>query len=149
MTQRSPARVVSMLALLALAWMGHSASAQPRSVRTALAVPWSSEDYPSNPVVDGAIRQVLHSHDEAPVDYFSEYLESDRFPDEQATLAFRDYLQRKYQGRRIDVVLAITDPALQFVLKYRDQLFPGVPIVASVSSTPGEHLAADGVTVPE
>jgi len=109
-------------------------------------VHYSSEDYPSNPVVDAAIRQVLHAHDEAPVDYFAEYLESDRFPGEEPTLAFRDYLQRKYQGRRIDVVLAITDPALQFVLQYRDQLFPGVPIVASAGSTLGPHLATAGVT---
>ena len=91
---------------------------------------------------------MLLSHDEAPVDYFSEYLESDRFPDESATLAFRDYLQRKYQGRRIDVVLAITDPALQFVLDYRDELFPGRTVVASASSTLSVHLAAAGVTGP-
>ena len=138
--------VVPAVALLVVVWLCPVASAQPRSVRTALAVHYSSEDYPSNPVVDAAIRQVLHAHDEAPVDYFAEYLESDRFPDEEATLAFRDYLQRKYQGRRIDVVLAITDPALQFVLQYRDQLFPGVPIVASAGSTLGPHLATAGVT---
>ena len=138
--------VMPAVALLALVWVSPAASAQPQSVRTALAVHYSSEDYPSNPVVDAAIRQVLHARDEAPVDYFAEYLESDRFPDEQSTLAFRDYLQRKYQGRRIDVVLAITDPALQFVLQYRDQLFPGVPIVATSGSTLGAHLAAAGVT---
>jgi signal transduction histidine kinase len=137
---------VPAVVLLALVWICPAASAQPRPVRTALAVHFSSEDYPSNPVMDSAIRQVLLSRDDAPVDYFSEYLESDRFPEEQATLAFRDYLQRKYQRRRIDVVLAITDPALQFVLRYRDQLFPGVPIVASAGSTLGADLAADGVT---
>ena len=146
MTQPSLARALPVLMLLALALMGPAASAPPRSVRTALAIHWSSEDYPSNPVVDGAIRQALHSRDDVPVDYFSEYLESDRFPDEQATLAFRNYLQGKYQGRRIDVVIAITDPALQFVQQFRDQLFPGVPIVASASSTLGEHLSTAGVT---
>ena len=117
-------RAVAIVALLAAAWICPVASAQSRSVRTALAVHWSSEDYPSNPVLDGAIRKVLLSRDDAPVDFFSEYLESDRFPEEEATLAFRDYLQSKYRGHRIDVVLTVTDPALQFVLKYRDQLFP-------------------------
>jgi len=146
MALRLITRVVPAVALLAVVWTGPVASAQPRSVRTVLAVLWSSEDFPANPVVDGAVRKVLLSRPEAPVDYFSEYLESDRFPDESATLAFRDYLQRKYQGRRIDVVLAITDPALRFVLQYRDQLFPGVPIVASASSTLGVQLAAAGVT---
>jgi PAS domain S-box-containing protein len=138
--------LVPAVALLAPVCICSAASAQPRPVRTALAVQWSSEDYPSNPVIDGAIRRVLLSRDDAPVDYFSEYLESDRFPEEQATLAFRDYLQRKYQGRRIDVVVAITDPALQFVLQYRDQLFPGVPIIAAASSTLDVHLSAAGVT---
>src|SRR5262245_42198832 len=143
----TPRSIVRLAAVAAVASTGidPAVSAQPRSVRTVLAVHWSSEDYPSNPVVDGAIRQVLLSRDDAPVDYFSEYLESDRFPGKDATQAFRDYLQRKYQGRRIDVVVAITDPALQFVLQSREQLFPGVPIVAS-SSTLGPHLSAAGVT---
>jgi signal transduction histidine kinase len=44
------------------------------------------------------------------------------------------------------VVLAITDPALQFVLQYRDQLFPGVPVVASAGSTLGVDPSAAGVT---
>src|SRR5262245_27406249 len=146
MALRLLTRVVPAVALQAVVWTCPVASAQPRSVRTALAVLWSSEDFPANPVMDGAIRRVLLSRPEAPVDYFSEYLESDRFPDESATLAFRDYLQRKYQGRRIDVVLAITDPALQFVLHYRDQLFPGVPVVATATSALGVQLAAAGVT---
>src|SRR5262245_48688849 len=109
---------VPAVALVMTARIDAAPPAQPRPVRTVLAVHWSYEDYPSNPVVDGAIRQVLHARDEAPVDYFAEYLESDRFSAADATLAFRDYLQRKYHGRRIDVVVAITDPALQFVLKH-------------------------------
>src|SRR5262245_52075373 len=104
MALRSIKRLLPSVPVHALMAIVPAASAQPRAVRTVLAVHWSSEDYPSNPVVDGAIRQVLLSRDDAPVDYFSEYLESDRFPDAEATLAFRDYLQRKYHGRRIDVV---------------------------------------------
>ena len=41
----------------------------------------------------------------------------------------RDYIRRKFEGRRIDVVVANTTPALQFVIRYREELFPGVPIV--------------------
>jgi signal transduction histidine kinase len=146
MAARSLTCVVSAVALLASVGISPAASAQSRSVRTVLAVHWSSEDYPSNPVVDGAIRRVLLSHDEEPVDYFAEYLEFDRFPNEPVTVAFRDYVQKKYHGRRIDVVLAITDQALQFVLQHREELFPGVPIVASAGSTQDARLANAGVT---
>ena len=52
-----------------------------------------------------------------PIDYFTEYLESDLFPGEEALLVFKDYLRRKYQGRTIDVVIAMTDTSLRFVLR--------------------------------
>src|SRR5262245_24293309 len=137
---------VAALALVAPAWICPAASAQPRSSRTVLAVHWSSEDYPSTPIVDAAIRKVLLSRDDAPVDYFTEYLESDRFPQEDATLAFRDYLRRKYRGRRIDAVLAITDPALQFVLQHRAELFPDAPVIVATSSAPDTTRAGAGLT---
>ena len=144
-------RFTRVLTAIALALLGplsicSAPSAQPRSHRTVLAVYWSSEDYPSNPVVDAAIRRALVSHAEVPVDYFAEYLESDRFPEEEATLAFRDYIRGKYRGRRIDVVLAITDPALQFVLRHRAELFPDAPIVVATSSAPEAYRSEAGLT---
>ena len=58
MARRVRPRALLTIAVVALApvLVCPTASVQPRSVRTALAVHWSSEDYPSNPVVDGAIR---------------------------------------------------------------------------------------------
>ena len=35
--------------------------------------------FPANPVLDAAIREVLVSGPEIPVDYYAEYLEADRF----------------------------------------------------------------------
>ena len=58
-------------------------------------------------------------------------LESDAFAADAVSLALADYIGQKYRGRRIDVVIAIADPALRFVLDYRDELFPDVPIVYS------------------
>ena len=90
---------------------------------------WGSEDFRLNAQRDATLRKALLSRSDVPVDYFAEYLESDRFPAEEATLAFRDYIAGKYRGRRIDVVVAIGDIALQFVLKHRGRLFPNAPIV--------------------
>ena len=64
-----------------------------------------------------------------PVNYFAEYLESEEFPAETASIALRDYIHQKFEGRHIDVVIAVASAALQFALRYRDELFPGVPIV--------------------
>jgi signal transduction histidine kinase len=65
------------------------------------------------------------------VDLSTEYLESDRFPESVASTALSDYIRKKYRDRRIEVVIAISDPALDFALSNRPELFPGVPIVYS------------------
>jgi len=96
---------------------------------------WSSESYPGTQKLDSIIQETLQSRAER-IDYFAEYLESDRFPDEQASVALRDYIQQKFRGRRIDLVIAITGPALTFALRFRANLFPDAPIVFSVPSTP-------------
>ena len=117
------------LTLLSQIGAGQPARAQPPSPRTVLAIFLSTEDYPANPVHDAGIREGLLSRSEAPTDYFTEYLESDRFPAEQAALALRDYIHGKYRARRIDAVIAVTDSSLRFVLRYRRELFPDAPIV--------------------
>ena len=75
---------------------------------------------------------------------FTEYLESDRFPAEQASLALRDYLASKYRGRQIDAVLAVSDTSLRFVLRHRDDLFPNVPIVYYGSAEVDDQVRRSG-----
>jgi signal transduction histidine kinase len=42
----------------------------------------------------------------------------------------RDYYRQKYTGKKIDVVLTVMAPALDFMVKHRNEIFPGVPIVS-------------------
>jgi signal transduction histidine kinase len=142
-------RVVPALAIgfLALAWVCPAASAQPRPPRTVLTIHWGSEDFPGTPVLDAAIRNVLLSQSDLPVNYYAEYLESETLPPETASLALRDYLREKFRGRRIDVVITNATPALQFALRYRDELFPAVPLVFNSGSLPDVlHGTPAGVT---
>jgi PAS domain S-box-containing protein len=121
-------------------------STQSPHVRTVVAVHWSTEDFPSNATVDAAIAAVFRERPDLTVEYFAEYLESDRFPEEQESLALRDYIRSKYQGRPIDLVIAVTEPPLQFVLRYRDELFPGAPIVYSSHVAANERRPVQGLT---
>lgn len=122
-----------------------TASAEPQQHhKTVLTVQWSSEDFPTNPVVDGAIRQVLSSRSNVLIDYYAEYLESDRFPPAEAAAALRDYIRAKYHGRQIDLVIAISEPALQFVLRYRHELFPNAPVVFTGTTAPPPRVRSEG-----
>jgi len=117
-------------AAVVLGFVCPSASAQTRQPsRTVLCIHWGSESNPSTGRLDAAIQGALIGHSDAAVDYFAEYLETEEFPAETASTALRDYILRKYEGRHIDVVIAVASAALQFTLRYRKELFPDVPIV--------------------
>jgi PAS domain S-box-containing protein len=128
----------------ALAQGAPVATLVPAPVRTVLAIYWSSEDFPSTSVLEAAIRQTLRSRDDMPADYFAEYLESDRFSPDVAFESLRDYIQRKYRDRHIDVVIAVAEPALEFAIRYRATLFPDAAIVVNVSAAPNASLRGEG-----
>ena len=129
-----PALIVGFVVPALLVPATAAAGAQAPSARTVLTVHWSAEDFPTTPLLDEAIRRAVLSGSDTPVDYFAEYLESDRFAPEDASAALADYIRRKYRGRHIDAVVAVSDPALEFVERYRAELFPDAPIVASMST---------------
>jgi len=137
------------IAVLCVACGFASASAGPNAepARTVLTVHWGAENFPATPLVDQAIRQALFARRDIPIDYFSEYLESDLFSPVDAEIALRDSIARKFRGRRIDVVIAIGDPALRFVLDHRAGLFPGAPLVYSGLWTPQENERVDGAGI--
>ena len=123
-----------------------SASAQTRAPRTVLCIHWGPEDFPGASVLDAAIQRALASDaDDAVTNYYAEYLESETFPADAASVALRDYIRAKFAGRRIDVVIAHTSPSLEFAIQSRAELFPDVPIVFAAGSIP-ERIV--GRTVP-
>jgi signal transduction histidine kinase len=134
MAPRLVAHIVSVLGV-ALFAASTIASAQTRP-RTVLTIHWGAEDFPGTPVLNAAIREELQSRPDAPINYFAEYLESEAFPASFAAL--RDYIRQKYAGRHIDLVIANTTPSLRFVLQYRQELFPDVPVLFLAGSMPAE-----------
>ena len=58
-----------------------------------------------------------------------EHLDTKRFPDPRHLLFLKQYLKSKYQGRHFDLIMTLDNSALNLVLKFGDELFPGVPIV--------------------
>ena len=135
---------VFAIALLTPCWIS-STLAQAQPDRTVLTIHWGAEEFPGTSVVDAAIREALLSPADVPLRYYSEYLETEEFPSEAASLAFRDYIREKFAGRRIDLVIANSTPALQFALRHRLDLFPDVPIVFAAGSLPGVTI---GTTPP-
>ena len=109
-----------------------------------LALYLGEEEFPTNPVSQKALFEGLTSRPDIRVDYFGEFLESERFSDEVASQTLQDYIRAKYRGRRIDLVIAMTDSVLQFALDHRAELFPEAPIVFTALQVPAAPILSAG-----
>jgi signal transduction histidine kinase len=64
-----------------------------------------------------------------PVNFYVEYLDCQRFDNAGYEKAVFETLRHTYRGRKLDLVMPESYPALQFALRHRDELFPDVPMV--------------------
>jgi signal transduction histidine kinase/CheY-like chemotaxis protein len=120
----------------------------PLPTRRILVLYWYGRDVPSNVEFADRFQTAIRSAAPGPVEVYSEYLESNRFPGENQRLVLRDYLRDKYADRKIDVVIANGHVCLGFLLEFRDSLFSDTPIVFSSIRTPSvaEARAGAGAT---
>ena len=124
-------------------WPSVGRAQQATEPKRVLVLYWYSKDYPGNVRFDQNFQAALQSAPAGSVEYYPEYFDTKRFPGENQSQLLHEYLRQKYADRTIDVVVAVTDVALDFLLKYRDSLFPRTPIVfASVRRPTTNELAA-------
>jgi PAS domain S-box-containing protein len=83
---------------------------------------------PANIIVDETIRTALAAGTTETVEFYSEFLDVDRFPGEAQEGQARNFLRDKYRDRPPDLIIAGGGSALAFLLKYR-AAFPQIPIV--------------------
>ena len=101
------------------------------------------------PLFDRALQQTLNHNGFEDAEVYMETLESNRFPGSKHAALFQYYLGQKYAGRKIDLVITVWDPALNYALEHREELFPNAPILAVVTrprtfASDAQHRAGHG-----
>jgi len=72
----------------------------------------------------------------APVDFYQESLDFDRFAGREQSPALADYLDEKYRRHGIDVVVPVGGRALRFAIDRLSHVLPKVPIVFALCAAP-------------
>ncbi len=89
------------------------------------------DNLPGLAVLDRALRSTLESSPNVKVDVYSESLDRSRFQDEAYYPFVRDYLRQKYSRKRLDAIIAVMGPSLNFLMTYGNEIAGGAPIVFS------------------
>ena len=105
---------------------------------------WDNKEFPGNVRFEESLKADLQLDRRQDLEYFPEYFEVSRFPEESHKLSFRNYLQAKYAARAVDVVVASADAPLSFLLQYRHELFSNTPIVFVANNPPNSEVLTAG-----
>lgn len=105
---------------------------------------WDNKEFPGNDRFEESLKAQLQMDRRQDLEYFPEYFEFSRFPDENHTVSFRNYLQTKYAALPVDVVVASADAPLKFLLENRSNLFSNSPIVFVANESPNADVLASG-----
>ncbi len=87
-------------------------------------------DLPGLSMMDASFVRKLTDNSKYSIDVYRETLDLSRFGTNDNYLPFmRDYLRTKYAHKKVDVVVAMLGPSLNFLLNSGETIFPGTPIV--------------------
>ncbi len=75
------------------------------------------------------LRETLVNSTDRPIEFFIESLDVPRFSGASYEQLVAGYLRDKYVSRPPDLIVAVSEESLAFLLAHRAQLFPRVPIV--------------------
>ena len=117
-------------------------SAQTTTPKRVVVLYWDNKEFPGNVRFEERFKTRLQLGQRQDVEYYPEYFEFSRFPEEKHVSSFRDYLRAKYAGRSVDVVVASADAPLDFLVSHRSELFPNSPIVFVANNPPKPEALA-------
>jgi len=121
----------SLMTLVVGAWFGTAAAARTADVRPSVLILLPGQPgSPGSSAVASGIRAVLHTEWSFRVRIEMEYVDVARFASPEAEVRrLRTMYGSKYGDQRFDVIVAAFPEPFRFILRTRDELWPGTPVV--------------------
>jgi signal transduction histidine kinase len=116
---------------------------KPTDSAQVLVITGSDPYLPAFVAIDAAMRDAVAKNRQAPVNWLYESIDTLRFSSRPDQL-LADVLARKYEGVRIDAIVLVTEPAVEFYLRHGAQQWPDTPAIYNfVAAQYARELPAD------
>jgi signal transduction histidine kinase len=133
MLRRTKIRAVLLLQL-AVAWLGACLAPWPSLAaeslqRSILVLEQSDVRGPFYAAIYSGLQSEVNASATSPVTIYVENLDLSRFPGLEYEQSLRAHLEVKYRNIPVGIVVTVGPVALGYALRWRDELWPGIPIV--------------------
>ncbi len=147
---RTPHRLTARIAVAAVAgiaalFLSQTLAGEPiRDVRRVLVFnDLGSISSPGFAVTDQAIFAGLEKSSYQ-IEFYNENLETTLFSDANSQRAFREWYVRKYRGRKPDLIIAVGEASIKFMVDSHETDFPSTPVIFCGSTeSPIDELKPD------
>ena len=82
-------------------------------------------DLPAIRAAEQSLRETFAASTTPQVEWFAEYFDFARFPTAEHEANLTRYLRERYAGRKIDLIMPVSSLSLRFLLRHREEIFPG------------------------
>jgi PAS domain S-box-containing protein len=119
-----------MLAALAIFFVPDARAASTAEATTSILIVEPGDNRPTFSDFMYRLRQVLTMNLSSHVVVYRENLDLARFGSPGYRAALEDWLRNKYQGRKLDAIVASGETSIDYILKVRQRVWPQVPVIA-------------------
>lgn len=88
-----------------------------------------ARDLPGNAMMEQALRAELLKHSTNQIEFFAENLDAGRFSDAGHSLFFKEYLEKKYAGKNLDLVVAFMARDFELMGELSATVVSNLPVV--------------------
>ena len=138
---------IGMTLLLWVACLLAPTAAWANERPTVLVVYANNRLLPANVEFDRGVHEGMAESADRQADLFAEFLDQPVFSGPAYEAQTAAYFRAKYAARPPQVIVAVGEPSLLFVLRHRSELFPGVPVIHAAMSR--ACLEANGRLPPD
>ena len=120
---------IALCNIVVLASVICASGATALRVRRVLILHSLGRDFAPYSAASSEFRTELARQSAAPIEFLEASLETARFVERGSETPFVEYLRALFAERSVDLLVPFGAPAMNFLLRHRDRLFPGVPLL--------------------
>ena len=122
-------RIKALACALAILVLGSAGAATGTSSKRVLLLYDEDKEFPGLAILHQSLRTTLKTALKDDVDLYTESMNLSQFRGANYDALLREHYRRKYGGTKLDLIVAVMGPSLQFLLRHGEEIFPGTPIV--------------------
>jgi PAS domain S-box-containing protein len=144
------ARLIALSIIVVFAPVISANGADAPRVKRVLILHSFGRDFAPFNAASSGFRTELAQQSAAPIEFLEASLETARFVEGGAETPFVEYLRALFAERPADLLVPFGAPAMNFLMRHRDKLFPGVPLLVGAVDRrrlSGVNLGANATAV--